>query len=218
MSDVDRKIICEFIAEKLKPGGLLYISYNTLPAWSPFLPVQRLMRSFSESQRSITVDKLTNLTESFRFVEKLMKTNPKYLLANKVIEGKIKALSGRQENYLIHEYLASDFTPMTFDELYGWLKPLGMDYVCSASVLNDNATLNLTQKQQIFLSKIKDVALHQTCKDLMVNKDFRSDYWVKGVQPLSRSGRELELDHFQLLLTKHSEDIKLEFQGALGKG
>ncbi len=218
VSNADRKIICELVGEKLRPGGLLYISYNTLPAWSTFMPVQKLMRSFCDNHKSVNLDPLSNLTESFKFIEKLMGAEPKYLKANPTIQGKLKGLIDQSDNYLVHEYLASDFKPMTFDEAAGWLTPLNMDYVCSATVFDDNPVLNLTSKQAEFLSEIKNPIFRETCKDLMVNKDFRAEYWIKGGEKLSKQGYPRELDKFSLMLTRPSEDIKLEFKGALGVG
>src|SRR5882762_9667404 len=43
ISDANREVIVEFIRRKLKVGGILYISYNTLPGWSAFAPMRHLM-------------------------------------------------------------------------------------------------------------------------------------------------------------------------------
>jgi SAM-dependent methyltransferase len=38
ISDENRAVIVDFIRRKLKVGGVLYISYNTLPGWAPLPP------------------------------------------------------------------------------------------------------------------------------------------------------------------------------------
>ncbi|MFZ9430062.1 MAG: class I SAM-dependent methyltransferase, partial [Burkholderiaceae bacterium] len=43
VSDANRAVIVDFIRRKLKVGGVLYISYNTLPGWGTFAPMRHLM-------------------------------------------------------------------------------------------------------------------------------------------------------------------------------
>ena len=38
ISDENRIVIGDFVKRKLKVGGVLYISYNTLPGWAAFAP------------------------------------------------------------------------------------------------------------------------------------------------------------------------------------
>ena len=217
IGDDDRKIICDFLAKKLKPGGLLYISYNTLPSWVNFLPLQKLMAAFAENNKVVTSSHEANLSESFRFTERLLATNPAFLKVNPSVVNSMEKLKNQKANYLIHEYLAADFTPMTFDEMAHWLAPINMDYVCSSNVVDDAHNLHLTKEHLEFLSEIKNSVFQETCKDLMVNKQFRTDYWIKGAESLSKTGRKRELDKFSLILTRHSEDVELKFNGALGK-
>jgi hypothetical protein len=40
VSEDNRQIILDFIDRKLKPGGVLYLSYNTQPGWSAFMPLR----------------------------------------------------------------------------------------------------------------------------------------------------------------------------------
>jgi SAM-dependent methyltransferase len=39
-----REDMCRFIDRRLKPGGLVYISYNSLPGWASDAPFQFLLR------------------------------------------------------------------------------------------------------------------------------------------------------------------------------
>jgi len=41
-------VIVDFIRQKLKVGGVLYISYNTLPGWAAFAPMRHLMTEHAE--------------------------------------------------------------------------------------------------------------------------------------------------------------------------
>ena len=43
ISPAKRRALIAFAAAKLKPGGLLYVSYNALPGWAAVEPLRRLM-------------------------------------------------------------------------------------------------------------------------------------------------------------------------------
>ncbi len=44
ISDENRQAIVSFIEQRLKPGGLVYVSYNCMPGWAQVAPLQRLLR------------------------------------------------------------------------------------------------------------------------------------------------------------------------------
>ena len=48
-----RRAIVDFMQAKLKPGGLVYISYNCLPGWSNVAPLQRLMTELGLTPASL---------------------------------------------------------------------------------------------------------------------------------------------------------------------
>jgi len=50
VSDENRRAIVDFIRRKLKPGGVVYISYNCLPGWSQVAPLRELMVQYAARQ------------------------------------------------------------------------------------------------------------------------------------------------------------------------
>src|SRR5262249_29155085 len=44
--------IIDSINPRLKPGGLVYVSYNALPAWNAIGPLQRIIKELADSARS----------------------------------------------------------------------------------------------------------------------------------------------------------------------
>ena len=48
ISDANRAVIVDFVRRKLKVGGVLYISYNTLPGWGAFAPMRHLLTQHAE--------------------------------------------------------------------------------------------------------------------------------------------------------------------------
>jgi len=48
VSDKNRRLITDFVSKRLNVGGVLYISYNTLPGWAAFAPIRHLMTEHAE--------------------------------------------------------------------------------------------------------------------------------------------------------------------------
>jgi len=58
INDENRKAIQRFVLKKLKPGGILYLSYNCLPGWAAAMPVRELMKRFADDTYGSTLDKV----------------------------------------------------------------------------------------------------------------------------------------------------------------
>jgi hypothetical protein len=184
ISDENRQIIVNFISKKLKVGGLLYISYNTLPGWAAFAPMRHLMTQHAEiigSEGSGIVNRIDGATS---FAEKLLATNPTYLKANPLVSERLDILKGQPSQYLAHEYFNRDWLPMHFASTAQWLESAKVSYACSAHYMDDNESINLTPEQQEFLNTIPDKLLRESTRDFMVNQVFRRDYWIKGIRKL----------------------------------
>ena len=48
INDENRAVIVDFVRRKLKVGGVLYISYNTLPGWATFSTMRHLLTEHAE--------------------------------------------------------------------------------------------------------------------------------------------------------------------------
>jgi len=77
--------------------------------------------------------------------------------------------------------------------------------------------VNFTEEQQRFLGQIADPLLGETTRDMMVNRQFRRDIFVKGGRALNASAaRERWLDT-RFALSGLAADIDMTFETALGK-
>jgi SAM-dependent methyltransferase len=216
ISDENRAIIVEFIRRKLKVGGVLYISYNTLPGWAAFAPMRHLLTEHAEIIGAEGHGIVNRINGALDFAEKLLATNPGYALANPQIAERIKHIKGQNRHYLAHEYFNRDWHPMHFATMAEWLSPAKVTYACSAHYLNHIDAVNLTPDQQAFLIEIPDTMFREAVRDFMVNQQFRKDYWVKGARKLSVLDQFEALRAHKVILTTHRADVTLKVTGALG--
>jgi hypothetical protein len=217
ISDENRSVIVEFIRSKLKVGGALYISYNTLPGWATFAPMRHLMTEHASVMGSAGKGVVSRVDGALDFAQKLIDTNPIYARANPSVVDRLKKVASQDRHYLAHEYFNKDWHPMHFGTMSQWLSPAKIDFACSAHYLDHIDALNLTTEQQALLKEIPDATFKESVRDFMVNQQFRRDYWIKGARKLSMIERTELIKQHKLVLTSSRDDISLKISGFLGE-
>ncbi len=217
ISDENRTILVDFIRRKLKVGGVLYISYNTLPGWAAFAPMRHLLTEHAELIGSEGSGIVSRINGALEFSEKLLATNPAYLRANPQIAERIKKVKEQNRHYLAHEYFNLDWHPMHFATMAKWLAPAKLQFACSAHYTDHVEAVNVSPEQLAFLKEIPDAMLRESSRDFMVNQQFRRDYWVKGARKLSplEQGEAMRSQRVALIVDRAAVPMKVS--GSLGE-
>jgi SAM-dependent methyltransferase len=217
ISDENRQVIVDFIRKKLKVGGVLYISYNTLPGWASFAPMRHLMTEHAEVLGAEGKGIVSRIDGAIDFAEKLLATNPIFSRANPLVGERLSKMKEHSRHYLAHEYFNRDWHPMHFATMAKWLEPAKLQFACSANYLDHIDAVNLTADQQAFLKEIPDPMFRETTRDFMVNQQFRKDYWVKGARKLSLLEQAEAWRTQRVLLISPRADVSLKVNGSLGE-
>ncbi|KQQ33752.1 hypothetical protein ASF61_11960 [Duganella sp. Leaf126] len=78
-----------------------------------------------------------------------------------------------------------DWEPIGFAAMAGLLGEAKLTFACPADLLDHIDTLHFTAPQLALLAELNDTILAQSVRDLMVNRSWRAEYWVKGARTLS---------------------------------
>jgi hypothetical protein len=217
ISDENRGVIVDFIRRKLKVGGALYISYNTLPGWAAFAPLRHLMTEHASVMGSTGKGVVSRIDGALDFAQNLFACNPVFLTTNPSVAERLKKVSSQDRHYLAHEYFNKDWHPMHFATMRQWLSPAKIDFVCSAHYLDHIDAVNLSVEQLTMLKEIPDATFKESVRDFMVNQQFRKDYWFKGARKLSAIEQTELIKKHKLVLTSSPEEISLKITGSLGQ-
>ena len=217
ISDENRQVIVDFVRKKLKVGGVLYISYNTLPGWAAFAPMRHLMTEHADVLGSEGRGIVSRIDGALDFAEKLLATQPAYSRTNPVVSDRLEKMKAHNRHYLAHEYFNRDWHPMHFATMAEWLEGAKVQFACSANYFDAVDVINLTAEQQAFLKDIPDPMFRQTVRDFMVNQQFRKDYWVKGVRKMSLWEQSEAFRSQKVILTTPRADVSLKVMGAMGE-
>lgn len=218
ISDRNREIIVDFVRRKLKVGGVLYISYNTMPGWAASVPLRNLLTEHSEVLGASGVGIVPRIDAALAFAERLLKTGTQFGMANPGVQARLEQMKGLSRNYLAHEYFNRDWVPMPVSKMAEWLEPAKLSYACSADYLDHVDSLNVTPEQRALLGEISDGTFRETVRDFMINRQFRKDFWVRGARKLTPLEQGERLRALRVVLATPRAEISLKVRGALGEG
>lgn len=201
ISDENRHIITDFLRRKLKVGGVLYISYNTLPGWSSAAPIRHLLAQHNSMMASPASNRADNAKLAVEFGKQVIELSHSLNSTTPFLASRIAQLETMSPNYLAHEYLNKDWHPMYFAQMAQWLGDAKLSYACSANYFDDFAPVLFDDEQQQFFDSIQNLAFAQTIKDYLLNKQFRRDLWVKGIRQLNSHERTQQMMALGIMLT-----------------
>ena len=215
VSAENREHIIRIARDKVKTGGLLYVSYNCYPGWSPVIPIRRMFTDTSEVSPREPI--FGRMAEGLRLFDRLKEIKARYIAATPGLVERMEHVKTLQRNYVAHEYLNGEWTIFHSPEVAADMARAKLSYVGSAHLLDNVDPINLTAEQSQFLAEIKDSTRREYFRDLIVNQQFRRDIFTKGTQRLGfLTARDKWLD-LRLVLSGPAAEVPRKAKGVLGE-
>lgn len=215
ISEANRAVIVDIARRKLRPGGMMYISYNVTPGWSPAMPLRHLMTEYARRQAVGSLDR--KIDAAIEFSEKIAKLNAGYFRAYPDMLPRIERLKGQNRNYLAHEYLNSHWNPMPFSQAVEELSEGKLDFATSCNLFDQVDAINLSTEAQATLQELTDPIMRQTVRDYLVNQQFRKDIFIKGGRKFAQLEMNCALQAKTFVLLTPPDKIAKKVNGALGE-
>ena len=204
-----RQHIVQFIARYLKPGGVVYVSYNAMPGWSTALPLQRLLVEHAELAPGRSD---AQMKSAAAFVQQLEAAQAGYFKANTGLRTRLDMLASGNVNYLVHEYLHKDWQPLYFTDVAKDLAQAKLDFVGSAELAFAYPTLFFTPDKLGLINGCADAVFRETLKDYFLNSSFRKDVFVRGARsmPTLRQKESLQALNIVPLVPRSAINLKMK--------
>ncbi len=213
ITDTDKKEIFEIIKSKLKPGGLVYISYNCLNGWSSIAPIRQFLKDY---QISYNVSNEHALNESLDILNNLSQYDnsvfTKGSKSKKIFENIYKS----NKEYLLHEYMADEWNLHTFPKVHKNLSNIGLMYLGSADLTRAFDPLHLDKNTITIMEKIDNSIMRESFRDLVMSPMIRRDIFAKGTISKKDSNKKHLLLKKRFTLIKPAIQIPHEFHFPLG--
>jgi SAM-dependent methyltransferase len=208
VSPENRRHIVDFISRYLKPGGIVYVSYNALPGWSVAGPLQRLVLEHAAANPAGSA---AQVGAARAFVQRLVEVGAGYFTLNQtpVLADRLEVWRHERTGYLAHEYLNQCWEPLYHADLARAFAAGKLDYVCQAQPIWGFLRNELPEAQRQLLEGITDPTLRETVADYLLNTCFRSDVFVRGARRMSPGRRREWLSRIGLALTVSRRSVAL---------
>lgn len=194
-----RAALLQLAGTLLRPGGVLYCSYNTYPGWldrTTFKALADLERQrLGEANLTQALERAcSSITRLLQFSSPLSRTLPQL---GEQLE-RIRQLN--RPDYLCGEYGAEHWAPFYVAEVHKLAGAHKLSYAASAS-LPDNFPSLLPKALAEQVAAEGDPTIRQALLDLAINQSFRRDLFVKGPLPLCSSAQQERLAQLRLRAT-----------------
>ena len=173
-----------FAKSKLKPGGLLYVSYNALPGWAAITPLRRLLRDHAEAATGTTLERAG---KAYDFVRKMSGAGASDFTSHPTAKSMLGLIEEAGLPYVVHEYLNPHWQPFYFADIARELGEQDLHFVGQIPLAANLRELALPPALKELAKPITDRIAYETFKDFALNEAFRSDVYVKGTPARTES-------------------------------
>jgi|ERR1043165_425987 hypothetical protein len=209
-----QEAILSIVRQRLRQGGLFYVSYNAMPGWAALAPIRDFIidvkgRNPDHSERQLTL--------GLELLAKMRAAGAHYFAANPAAAQHLDRMLTRDRRYLAHEYLDDDWRPLHFSEVAARLATAGLDYIATATLSESLDACTVPHGIMPLLSSTQDPVLAETLRDYATNKLFRRDIFARGAVVLSAGERRAMLSRFGFALIVPQDRASLQFYTPTGE-
>lgn len=163
-----------FCTEALKDGGLLYLSYNTLPFWHLKAPLRDFMLFHAQQ----VVDPARAVAESIAAARHVAAHTPGVF--GRALTDELTYLEDQDVNYIAHDHLETENHPVYVKDIFAQAQVHGLSYVSEATPTY--STLRLLQRdvaERIVQYAGDNRTLREQYTDFYTGRGFRRSLFLK---------------------------------------
>ena len=207
-----RRALVELAATRLKPGGLLFISYNAMPGWAAIEPLRQLLLSRGAGEG----DSLERARQGLELAKRMRDAGAAYFTDNPAAAEMLATMEKVGLRYVVHEYLHAHWAPMYFAHVAWDLASAGLGFVGSLPLAANYRDLVIPPALASVFEGVTDRVTFESLKDFALNEYFRRDVYVKGKPGRAPSVTSAYLDDTSFVRRRREDTPKGHlFEGIL---
>ena len=214
VADPVRDGIVALLDRKVRPGGVVQMSYNALPGWQGAIGMQRLLR---ESGQRLAAQSDRQAEAGAELVRELAKANAAHLRDSGFVQSLVEHLGKSNSAYLAHEYMTAAWRPCFHADVVAALARAKLNWVASAQLIENFTPLMLGDEARKVLDRFDDPVMRELIKDMCVNRPLRQDVFIRGARRLSSADRDAALGEVMLALLCPPDKFAWEVEAPSGR-
>jgi SAM-dependent methyltransferase len=214
VNDENRAQVLEFLRRRLKPGGIVYLSYNALPGLAQVAPLQHLLNAHAGLAAG---DRIEKVRRSMDFTARLQKAGARFFTVSPAAVARLASMARLDPHYLAHEYYNANWSPFYHADVARALADAKLSYAAAASVLDNFDQFTLNAETAKLVAEVGERALAETIKDYARNQSFRRDVYARGVAKAAPPVLEAALDRARFALARPRASARMQMATAAGE-
>jgi SAM-dependent methyltransferase len=199
--------LMRFVDRYLKPGGLLYLSYDCLPGWAGDMPLQHLLQTLTARA---TGDSVARLDSADRIITVLQGVGADVLRLGAMGREWAELRRRLPPSYFVHQFLPPAWKPIYVTELRQAVSGIGLAPIGSATIRENVDAFTLDRPARELISATADPDLRELLRDYLLMKRFRRDVFGRAVAPLDDASVRERLCSTAFMLS-HPQDTTVPF-------
>ncbi len=187
-----RRQLLELACAKLKPGGLLFVSYNAMPGWASVEPLRQLLLSPVGSDGSGPA--LDRARAGLHFAQAMQAAGALYFEKNPSAAEMLATMSKTDLRYVVHEYMHDHWSPMYFARVAWEMAAHDLHFAGVMPAFLNFRDMAVPASLEGIFDGVKDRVTFEAMKDFAINEFFRRDVYVHGARPRTTDSTNAYLD------------------------
>ncbi|MSP00680.1 MAG: methyltransferase domain-containing protein [Acetobacteraceae bacterium] len=206
--------IVRLLGAKVRPGGLVHLSYNAMTGWIDMLPAANLIREAGNRAGGASDHRAA---EGLRLVRDLIKAEAHNLHGRPAVTSRMEMFENASANYLAHEFMNDHWAPCFVNDVATALSEAKLEWVAASELTENFPELVMSEAQREIFHRYPDRMMQELVKDICTPRALRQDVFVRGATRIRPSERTALLMDVSLTLTKPAEDLPESLNVAAGK-
>jgi len=181
LSAANRQHLIAIIGQRLKPGGIAYLGYNSATGWASMVPMRTLMLQLTAVRPERPDLAATAILDA---VERLRAAGALYFAANPMVEQRLARLRLHDPRHLVHELLNADWHPAMFAEVAAAMTEAKCSFIGSAILTDNIPATAVPAGVAALLAETHDPVLRETLREFGAPQEFRWDIYRRGLTPM----------------------------------
>src|SRR5258707_6481756 len=205
--------IVRLLATKTRPGGMVHVSYNALPAWQGAIGMQRLI--YEAGIRSVGRSDL-QAQAGVALTREIKAAGGKYLPESSFASDLIDTTTDMSREYLSHEYMNAHWAPAFHADVAAAMAQAKLDWVGSSNPLENFPQLMLTAEQRAIMDRYKDPIMRQLINAMCLPRHLRHHHYVRGARRIRNDERDAALARLAVVPVVSPGELMTQIQVPAG--
>jgi SAM-dependent methyltransferase len=199
--------LIRFVDRHLKPGGLLYLSYDCLPGWAGDMPLQHLLQTLTARGGG---DSIARLDGADRIVTALQRLGADVLKLGAMGREWEELRRKLPPSYFVHQFLPPAWKPIYVTELRQAVAGIGLAPIGSATIRENVDVFTLDGPARELVGAAADPDLRELLRDYLLMKRFRRDVFARKPTALDEATARERICGTTFMLA-HPQDTTIPF-------